>query len=277
PLPSVCPRCAPACAGKQCGPDSCGGACGDCLESGLGNACPDGICAWADPPDCTGRVCGDDGMGGACGECPAGWSCSPQGRCESVTGDCGGVPATGLCLSGRSVYCQAGVLNHEACMFGACVLDPLSQKASCEEAPCLPRCFGRTCGDDGCGGTCGDCAAGERCQAELGVCLPESGCGGLGDEGACRGEVLVTCEDGRPRTEACLPLGKVCVPATPGTRAGCCMPRADEPCGALSDHGQCEKDYLLTCRHGVLAFQNCEWSWYARCVRTGLQSHGCGV
>ncbi|MCK6570654.1 SUMF1/EgtB/PvdO family nonheme iron enzyme [Myxococcota bacterium] len=33
-----------------------------------------------------------------------------------------------------------------------------------------PRCNGRQCGDDGCGGTCGDCAAGESCDAN-GACV----------------------------------------------------------------------------------------------------------
>jgi hypothetical protein len=276
PPPSVCPRCMPDCAGKQCGSDSCGGECGDCLESQQGNACQVNTCVWADVPDCTDKVCGSDGLGGLCGECPTGWVCSAHGRCESVTSDCNGVPETGLCLSGRTVYCQAGVLTHEACKFGACVLDPVSQKATCQDAPCLPRCFGRTCGDDGCGGSCGSCAADQTCQAELGVCVPESGCGDLGEAGACEGHTLVTCQAGAVQTEACLPLGKVCVPAEPGTRAGCCMPQPDEPCGDLPAYGGCAGDTLLTCHDGALELLNCHWSWNASCVRTGMQSHGCG-
>lgn len=36
------------------------------------------------------------------------------------------------------------------------------------DAGCAPRCDGRRCGDDGCGGTCGTCAEGAECRA--GVC-----------------------------------------------------------------------------------------------------------
>src|SRR5689334_3319540 len=30
---------------------------------------------------------------------------------------------------------------------------------------CLPACFGRACGPDGCGGTCGGCTLGQTCTA----------------------------------------------------------------------------------------------------------------
>lgn len=30
--------------------------------------------------------------------------------------------------------------------------------------PCVPRCTGKRCGADGCGGSCGSCGAGEACQ-----------------------------------------------------------------------------------------------------------------
>ncbi len=36
---------------------------------------------------------------------------------------------------------------------------------------CAPRCDGRTCGSDGCGGLCGACADGTRCDA--GACTPD--------------------------------------------------------------------------------------------------------
>ena len=34
------------------------------------------------PPDCAGRECGDDRCGGACGDCPLNYECTTGGRCE---------------------------------------------------------------------------------------------------------------------------------------------------------------------------------------------------
>lgn len=36
---------------------------------------------------------------------------------------------------------------------------------------CVPRCEGRACGDDGCGGSCGECANNGSCIEEPGVCI----------------------------------------------------------------------------------------------------------
>ena len=55
-------QCLPDCAGKECGDDGCGGACGECL--GPNEMCDDGQCVCL--PDCLGKVCGDDGCGGEC-------------------------------------------------------------------------------------------------------------------------------------------------------------------------------------------------------------------
>ncbi|HEY3449483.1 MAG TPA: hypothetical protein VGK67_24225 [Myxococcales bacterium] len=38
-------------------------------------------------------------------------------------------------------------------------------------APCQPRCQGRECGSNGCGGKCGSCGAGEVCDAPAGQCV----------------------------------------------------------------------------------------------------------
>jgi hypothetical protein len=89
--------CQPQCEDKDCGPDGCGGNCGEC--GGL-QVCWDGICC---SPDCDDFDCGPDGCGGSCGYCsdPAvcldGLCCSPacDGRecgpdnCGSNCGQCG--------------------------------------------------------------------------------------------------------------------------------------------------------------------------------------------
>jgi len=61
-----------------------------------------------------------------------------------------------------------------------------------DPADCMPRCDGRNCGDDGCGGTCGECTGAETCMGgTCGVCTPDctdamcgdDGCGGNGRVG----------------------------------------------------------------------------------------------
>jgi len=79
--------CQPDCAGKDCGPDGCGGSCGTCIapllcaestgqcveDDGLCGSCPPpgkchgGACC---DPNCYGQVCGFSACGGSCGTCP---------------------------------------------------------------------------------------------------------------------------------------------------------------------------------------------------------------
>ncbi|NMC71332.1 MAG: hypothetical protein GYA57_14875 [Myxococcales bacterium] len=98
--------CVPACAGRECGSDGCGGTCppgcsggwicgaaGRCECAGLpcgsaccyaGQVCTGSACC---TPACAGRECGPDGCGGSCGSCASGWGCSGSGACvfESLT------------------------------------------------------------------------------------------------------------------------------------------------------------------------------------------------
>lgn len=75
---TFCPPCKPACKGKQCGEDGCGGSCGDC---GFGAPCVSGLCGCV--PDCGQRACGPDGCGGTCGSCQDGLACSDNGACAA--------------------------------------------------------------------------------------------------------------------------------------------------------------------------------------------------
>jgi hypothetical protein len=284
-LPSVCPVCMPDCEGKSCGSDGCGGDCGLCSSSSGGSTCMDNSCVWADWGDCLGKQCGPDGMGGSCGTCSAGWVCATYGKCQPEQGGCDAVPAGGLCMAGWVVRCEAGLLTYQECAFETCETDPDTQEARCTPVPCLPRCFGRTCGDDGCGGSCGACGAGEVCREDLGGCLPEAGCGQVGEAGACEGHVLLTCQAGAIVTEECLPQRRLCVPAEPGTRAGCCPPRPDEPCDGLPTYNQCvrapedetpwDNDSLVYCASGRLRIDACYWMMGGWCTRTGMQRYGC--
>jgi len=74
------PICAPACAGRACGPDGCGGVCGACAP---GERCTQaGQCVSECVPDCAGRECGPDPVCGlSCGSCAPGTSCDDRGQC----------------------------------------------------------------------------------------------------------------------------------------------------------------------------------------------------
>gem|GEM_PF-3488975 len=64
--------CVPACTGKACGDDGCGGTCGTCAP---GETCTAGLCQGTCVPACTGKACGDDGCGGTCGTCSGDNTC----------------------------------------------------------------------------------------------------------------------------------------------------------------------------------------------------------
>jgi hypothetical protein len=74
--PDVAP-CVPACDGKECGKDGCGGSCGECEDGAI---CSGGACSCL--PDCTDKECGNDGCGGSCGVCDDGNACTLDGCSE---------------------------------------------------------------------------------------------------------------------------------------------------------------------------------------------------
>jgi len=109
--------CTPACDGRACGDDGCGGSCGTC-EAGA--SCDGaGQCVPACTPDCEGRFCGDDGCGGSCGTCGDGESCQVDiGRCAGCTPECGDRACGDDGCGGTCGTCGEGEICDPA---GACV------------------------------------------------------------------------------------------------------------------------------------------------------------
>ncbi len=219
-------RCTPQCTGRVCGPDGCGGACGQCAGDERCDAV--GVCVAAScEPDCTGRACGPDpSCGLPCGECPSGYTCL-DGACLCVplcadracgADGCGG--SCGECTSGEA--CDAA---------GQCVT-----------TACVPDCTGRECGPDPvCGVGCGQCAAGYTCEVGRCNCEPLCGDRECGPDVRC-GTSCGSCPPG----EACAVGRCVCGPDCTGRVCG------DNGCGgscgscALGERcdaaGQCRPD-----------------------------------
>ena len=208
----------------------------DCYYMGLYEWClPEyEACVGGCQPSCWGKECGSDGCGGSCGGCPWGESCSAQGQCVPQGGlSCGqgtdcllscepGIPLE-LCVD----QCWNQVSESElpvfeevlSCGFQVCSFTPdtwewtfcFQQALYGECAPqyqvclggCEPSCWGKQCGDDGCGGSCGGCPGDMMCENYQCV----GGCGGLTYEGCCEGQVVKWCENGEIMEVDCLSAG----------------------------------------------------------------------
>jgi hypothetical protein len=159
-------QCTPACTGKLCGDDGCGGSCGSCKT---GTSCSAGKCSCS--PACAGKLCGDDGCGGSCGSCKTGTTCS-AGKCScspvcagKSCGDdgCGG--SCGSCKTGS--WCSAG-----KCVPSTQVCDPVTNSGCTSPEGCWllsteqPVCALTGSGKQGAGcSSTSSCAGGHGCFA----------------------------------------------------------------------------------------------------------------
>ncbi|MBM4345865.1 MAG: hypothetical protein FJ100_21035 [Deltaproteobacteria bacterium] len=240
--------CKPNCTGKQCGPDGCGGACGvckageTCTFTGVcvlpPKTCGDGVCKPTDNESC--KVCPED-----CGACPAvcgDGACVPGETCTTCPKDCGTCPTqcgNAKCEPGETCQnCAQDCCPPSKC--GNFVCEDQSGEScttcpqDCGQCPCIPNCFGKQCGDNGCGGSCGKCSATQYCSAK-GTCVCAPQCAGkqCGDDG-CGGQ-CGTCAAGK------LCVGTQCVDPTK------CF--SDSDC---NDNDACTVDMCMTgglCAH----------------------------
>ena len=118
------------------------------------------------------------GTGGAqCVTCKIGQTCNQQmGQCEDRPG-CGPENCDGCCdpatFAPNSV-CRPGTTTALCGTGGANCVACRGATAICQNGQCLctPKCQGKQCGDDGCGGSCGTCPSDQLCSAPSGQCQP---------------------------------------------------------------------------------------------------------
>ncbi len=180
--PQACPgspACVPACAGKSCGPDGCGGTCPNTCNSGE-NCTSSGTCTAA-CGNLAAVGCCDGGKAVHCSNVATagGWQISSI-DCQAKGLSCGYTPGhVYACLNGKGTAAPGDN-------------PPMSCPASAFS--CQPDCAGKACGPDGCGGTCGQCQSFETCEAWSGTCyVPPPDCKGNSWAGTCNGSVLSFC------------------------------------------------------------------------------------
>ncbi|MEZ4269593.1 MAG: hypothetical protein R3F39_24810 [Myxococcota bacterium] len=266
---------------------------------------PDATCT----PACDGKTCGDDGCGGTCGTCGDSETCGDDGVCVSVCEqmlfDC--VPdlalfAISFCPDPAIQPCLALLTADyqvNGC-FDACPSLPIpgfgdlcgapecaglvGQLAGfgligdqCSTCACTPVCDGKSCGDDDCGGECGVCDPEDVCTAEglcespnIFMCSLQQGCpaasaedcvcAGCNTDGSCGNDEDCVCPDctiqsfcGGSACEndgQCDPYAEGCSCPDCAQHPLCCVPQCDGKscgddgcggtCGTCADGGACD-------------------------------------
>lgn len=239
-------------------------------------------------PACAGRACGSDGCGGTCGACTVTQQCV-NGRCECLPESdaafcqraqraCDSLTAMDNCGVTRTVSCgscQAPQTCGGAGVPGQC--------------GCTPQCAGKACGPDGCGGQCGTCPANSACAANQLQCDCINGtwpnpqgtaCVALGSavgpaqgypiNGYCvggrywmvpdqqHGLQVWDCAPGICRPDGNGGLSGSCTCGSPGTGLpslgleGFCLPQSGLPAGFA------DREVLFTCFAGNVYYENCK-------------------
>ncbi len=260
--------CTPACGGKTCGADGCGGVCGWCAAS---EACVSGTCVGNDP--CQGLTWQGCCDGGVLNWCQSG---------EKQSQSCGN---SGCGWNVNNQYYDCGWVGD----------GPAEHPLTCGGTACVPSCAGKSCGSDGCGGVCGVCTGGLTCQD--GACV--SACGNISFDGACVGTQLVYCDGGQLYGGDCaqVPGADCCgfdaeqgyYSCLAGAACGACQPECapgDSGCSVEGSHSWvcglvdgCERRVYTSCALGCdTATSACvpDSSCAPSCAGKACGSDGCG-
>jgi hypothetical protein len=162
-------------------------------------------------PDCAGKDCGPDGCGGLCAACKKDYYCDTDYTCKvspcsgiTFEGCCDPDGTLKYCENSKelkTINCNEN--NAAFCGWNPddkwydCMTD--GKKDPSGEFPysclanCSASCDGKQCGPDGCGGTCGTCTGSAICAAN-GTCVADT-CGDIPAQGCCEGEILRFCSE----------------------------------------------------------------------------------
>ena len=164
--------CLPACENKECGPNGCGGSCGECddyllctVDSCIDTQCVHDIQPFSCVFDGLCVVSGTEHPDNPCWKCKPSKSQSEWTALEDST-PCGAgkVCYMGECCTATN-NCEGMVCGDDGCggTCGECTehANSLCDNGSCA---CAIDCDDKECGDDGCGGSCGLCGVCEECQ-----------------------------------------------------------------------------------------------------------------
>jgi hypothetical protein len=241
-LCSVALECAPSCNDKACGDDGCGGTCGECLDPEA-PLCSNGACVPPCVPSCLGKVCGADGCGGSCGACGTGQSCDEAlGLCVSGLWSCGAASfgADGIC------DCGCGAPDPD-CADPSAAVDGCELGQKCVAGECVSLAPS--------GWTCSVFAFGSGNGCDCGCGAPDPDC-------AVPGAFVFGCA-----------LGEVCNAAgTCGACVGSCAGKAcgEDGCGGIC--GVCDDG--LACVDGACV-DGC-LPTPAACAHAECGEDGCG-
>ncbi len=153
--------------------------------------------------------------------------CDADGKGYSIIKSCeDGNPCT-------DDYCEDGKCLYEtpdgSCCHPACGMGLVCVQGDCV---CVRMCFGKQCGDDGCGGTCGDCPSNHICTSSgTCSCIPQCEGKQCGDD-QCGGD-CGPC----PIGNVCEADQCICIPNCEGKICG--NDGCGGTCGACAAHEEC--------------------------------------
>lgn len=236
--------CLPACDGKECGSDSCGGMCGEC-EAGSG--CVFGEC-YVEGKDCAALL-----------QCVA--DCGGGAECQAPCLEVAELPAKSKYLALMNcVKVECGQEPTEDCFAEAVADECADLHLTC--VPCAPDCTDLDCGLDAvCGLSCGNCLGANICVD--GKCVidgdecGDNACTGEESCSSCPGDCGACCGNGECQEqfgETCKTCSKDCGECVEGCGDGEC--NGDEDCGSCTDDCSCPDDQV--CYQSECCAKSCE-------------------
>jgi len=259
---TVPPDCTPKCASNNaCGPDGCGGSCGECK----GICLKDGTCSNSYcQPTCIDKACGDNGCGGSCGSCPSNMTCA-SGRCLKP-----GCKRNGTCEPKLGENCASCAID---CGCGAYQTCNQNLQSCVTQGTCPTSCGSRQCGDNGCGGVCGICPPKDVCL-KTGYCCTPIDCTNreCGSDGC-----IKECGPDCPTGKICNSKGRCVEPPKDYCGDKKCTATANEDCKTCPADCACEPNQVCKANSSGKFVCSCNDSCEGRECGTNDCGGSCGT